>query len=78
MEIAHKAGDLYDKFHGFTTDMIDIGKKMDQSKAIYEDAMKKLTSGNGNILRKVEELKKMGASASKQLPQNLLDRSMDE
>jgi DNA recombination protein RmuC len=78
MEIARKAGDLYDKFHGFTTDMVDIGKKMDQSKAIYEDAMKKLTSGKGNILRKVEELKTMGAAASKQLPQNLLDRALEE
>jgi DNA recombination protein RmuC len=77
-EIAKKAGDLYDKFHGFITDMIDIGKKMDQSKAAYSEAMKKLAEGRGNIVNRVEELRKMGASASKQIPQNLLDRAAEE
>lgn len=77
-EIANKAGDLYDKFNGFIEDMLDLGKKMDQSKNSYVDAMKKLVDGRGNLINKVEDLKKMGAKASKSLPQNLLNRSSDE
>jgi DNA recombination protein RmuC len=74
-EIAKKAGDLYDKFVGFTEDMIDLGKKMDQGKATYSDAMKKLTDGTGNIVKRVEELKKMGAGTNKSISTKLIERS---
>jgi len=75
VEIARKAGDLYDKFTGFIDDMIDLGKKMDNSKNSYVEAMKKLAEGRGNLVGKVEELKKMGAKASKSIPASLIDRS---
>lgn len=75
IEIAKKAGDLYDKFDGFIADMIDVGKKIDQSKAGYSDAMNKLVDGKGNIINRFEDLKKLGAKANKQLPQSLVDRS---
>ncbi len=78
IEIARKAGDLYDKFTGFVDDMIDLGKKMDQSKNSYVDAMKKLSEGRGNLVGRVEDLKKMGAKASKSIPQALIDRATDE
>lgn len=74
-EIAKKAGDLYDKFVGFTEDMIDLGKKMDQGKATYTDAMKKLSDGTGNIVKRVEELKKMGAGTNKSISPKLIERS---
>jgi len=75
VEIARKAGDLYDKFNGFAEDMIDLGKKLDGSKATYVEAMKKLSEGRGNLVNRVQELKKMGAITSKSLPQALVDRS---
>jgi DNA recombination protein RmuC len=78
IEIASKAGDLYDKFHGFIEDMIDLGKRMDASKSTYENAMKRLSTGRGNVIRQVEELKRIGANASKQLPSGLIDRAMEE
>lgn len=74
-EIAKKAGDLYDKFNGFVEDMIDLGKKMDQGKATYEGAMKKLSTGSGNVVKRIEELKKMGATTNKSLPPSLIERS---
>ena len=43
----------------------------------YESAMKKLT-GKGNLVRKVENLKKLGASASKQLDQKLLYKAEND
>ncbi len=79
LEIARQAGALYDKFDGLVTDLISIGKKMDDGKKSYEEAMKKLSTGSGNLIVSVEKLKKMGAKAKKSLPDNLLERaSKDE
>jgi DNA recombination protein RmuC len=75
IDIAKKAGDLYDKFEGFIKDLIEVGKKIDQTKAIYSDAMNKLVDGKGNIINRFEELRKLGAKADKQLPQSLVDRA---
>ena len=78
LEIAKKAGDLYDKFAGFADDLIKVGRQMDQAKDTYSDAMKKLIEGNGNLVRKVEELKKMGAKAGKNINPDLLGRALDK
>jgi DNA recombination protein RmuC len=75
MEIARQAGALYDKFNGFVEDLILIGKKMDEGKKAYEESMKKLYTGNGNLITSVEKLKKMGAKAKKSLPENILTRA---
>ncbi|MBX9808685.1 MAG: DNA recombination protein RmuC [Flavobacteriaceae bacterium] len=74
-EIARQAGALYDKFEGFVTDLIKIGKKIDESKVEYQGAMNKLVEGKGNLITSVEKLKKMGAKAKKSLPENILNRA---
>ncbi|MFY8213212.1 MAG: DNA recombination protein RmuC [Flavobacterium sp.] len=71
-EIARQAGALYDKFEGFVSDLIRIGKKIDESKSEYDGAMNKLKEGKGNLITSVEKLKKMGAKAKKSLPEQLL------
>ncbi len=74
-EIARQAGALYDKFEGFVADLIKIGKKIDESKAEYGFAMNKLVDGSGNLIKRVENLKKMGAKTQKSLPENILIRA---
>jgi DNA recombination protein RmuC len=74
-EIARQAGALYDKFEGFVADLIKIGKKIDESKTEYSNAMNKLVEGKGNLIVSVEKLKKMGAKAKKALPENILNRA---
>lgn len=74
-EIARQAGALYDKFEGFVTDLIKVGKRIDDSRNDYQSAMNKLTDGKGNLISSVERLKKMGAKAKKQLPENLLNKA---
>ena len=74
-EIARQAGALYDKFEGFVTDLIKIGKKIDESKLEYSGAMNKLVEGKGNLIVSVEKLKKMGAKAKKSLPENIINRA---
>ena len=78
LEIARQAGALYDKFEGFVSDLLLIGKKMDEGKKVYEESMKKLSTGNGNLITSVEKLKKMGAKAKKALPENILQRASKE
>lgn len=67
LKIAEKAGDLYDKFVSFIEDMQDLGKRLDTTHKSYEAAMNKLTDGRGNMVRRAEELKIMGAKTSKKL-----------
>ena len=75
LEIARQAGALYDKFEGFVSDLVKIGKKMDEAKIEYQGAMNKLVEGKGNLVTSVEKLKKMGAKAKKALPENILTRA---
>jgi len=78
VEIAERAGLLYDKFVLFLENLEIVGKKMAEAQTGYEAAMKQLGTGRGNLIGKVEELKKMGAAASKQIPDKLLYQLKDE
>ena len=78
IEIAEKAGALYDKFHGFVGNFENIGKKLSEGQAAYDQAFKQLSTGTGNVFKRMEELKKMGAKASKQLGNHLLQSSEEE
>lgn len=77
LEIAEEGGKLYDKFVGFVENLISVGRQMDSAKDSYEKAMGQLSSGRGNLVNRVEKLKKLGAKASKSLPNRLVDRSDD-
>jgi DNA recombination protein RmuC len=72
LEIADRGGKLYDKFESFIKDLESVGMNIQRAGKSYEDAHKKLTSGSGNILKQVEQLKKMGVSTKKSLPEQYL------
>ncbi|CAI27916.1 DNA recombination protein rmuC homolog [Ehrlichia ruminantium str. Gardel] len=65
MEIARQGGALYDKIIGFISDMQKLGKQMGILHNVYNDAMKKLSEGHGNILSRTENLKLLGIKTSK-------------
>jgi DNA recombination protein RmuC len=71
IDIADKAGALYDKFVLFYDNFENVGKKINEASGIYEMALKQLSTGRGNMIGRIEELKKMGANASKQLPERI-------
>ncbi|MGY0392750.1 DNA recombination protein RmuC [Bizionia sp. KMM 8389] len=77
-EIAKQAGALYDKFEGLVVDLTGVGKKIDAAKSDYSAAMNKLVEGKGNIIGRVEKLKKMGAKAKKTLPEAFLKRAHNQ
>ncbi len=78
IEIARQAGALYDKFEGLITDLTKVGKKMDEAKSGYKDAMNKLFEGRGNLITSVEKIKKLGAKAKKSLPDAIIKRAEDD
>lgn len=78
LEIADRAGKLYEKFVGFTEDLIKVGQQMDQAKRAYSDAMGKLSEGPGNLVRQVEMLKQLGARTNKGINDKLVQRALDE
>ncbi|WP_282044487.1 DNA recombination protein RmuC [Winogradskyella flava] len=78
IEIARQAGALYDKFEGLVSDLTGVGKKIDAAKNDYSAAMNKLVEGKGNLISRVENIKKMGAKAKKSLPESIIKRASDD
>jgi DNA recombination protein RmuC len=68
LEIARQSGALYDKFVAFVADMESIGKSLDNTRKTYDSAVNKLYSGSGNLIRRAENIRKLGAKTSKSLP----------
>jgi DNA recombination protein RmuC len=73
IEIAREAGLLYDKFVGFLGDMEDIQSQLRKASKSHDDAMRKLSSGSGNVIRKIENLKVLGAKTNKQIDDRYLE-----
>lgn len=67
MEIARRAGQLYDKVAGFVDAMDGVGKALDQANRAHGQAMDRLSRGSGNVIRQVEMLRSLGARTSKQI-----------
>ena len=72
-EIAAEAGKLYDKFVGFLEDFQDIGRTFESGQKQYGKALGKLREGPGNVIRKIELLRELGAEPTKRIPDTLLD-----
>lgn len=75
LEIARVGGTLYDKFEGFTQDLIKVGNSLNATQKSYKEAMNKLTEGKGNLVSQTEKLKELGAKAKKSIDPKLLDRA---
>ncbi|MFT7221106.1 MAG: DNA recombination protein RmuC [Candidatus Azotimanducaceae bacterium] len=72
-EIANRAGALYDKFVNFVGDLETIGARLESTQGAYQEAYNKLASGRGNLVKRAEDMKALGAKVSKSLPQNLVE-----
>ncbi len=72
-KIADEGGKLYDKFMGFAETLVDLGKSISASSERYERAIKQLKTGQGNLIRRTEQLRELGVKATKSLPNQLSD-----
>jgi DNA recombination protein RmuC len=70
-EIARRAGAMYDKFVGFSEDLMKISKQIDGIQGSFSAARNKLTDGKGNLVKQVQQLKELGAQTSKKIPKEL-------
>ncbi len=72
--IAKKAGYLYDKFALFVKDLEEVGTHINRTQKSYDNAMKKLSTGNGNLLKRSQEFIDLGVKPKKQIDnKNLLE-----
>ena len=78
LEIADKAGRLYDKFKSFVDDMQKIDRGISATRSAYDDAFNKLKSGTGNLIRRTEQIKELGAKTNKSLAKDLIIESHEE
>lgn len=78
LKIAEKAGDLYDKFVNFVQDLQDVGNRLSSTQKSYDAAVNKLSDGRGNLIKRAEELKVMGAKTSKKLCDKLVLESQQD
>ncbi len=73
LEIAKQAGALYDKFVGFLEDMDKIERGLTQAKTAYSGAINKLKTGSGNLIKRTETMRELGAKANKQIPEKFIE-----
>lgn len=78
IQIAEKAGALYDKFFGFLDNMEGVKKKLQDANTTFDEAYKQFYTGRGSMINRAEELKKMGANATKQIPDKLIRQTPEE
>ncbi len=78
-EIVDRGGALYDKFVGFVADLKKVGASIDQAQKTYDEALGKLSTRPGNLVRQVEMLRLLGVKGKKgRIPADLVEVAMQE
>ena len=77
-EIAEQGASLYDKLVGFVEDLDDLGNRLKQAQKSYNDAYKKLSTGNDNAIRQSQKLVKLGVKPKKSLPEAIVNASKQD
>ncbi len=77
-KIASQAGKIYDKLCGYIEDMNKLGRAMETADKSYQQAMNKLVSGKGNLVKQAHQMKQLGVETSKQIDKSMLDTAMNE
>ncbi len=73
LEIADEGAKLYDKVIGMVEDFIKLGERLDNAKDLHTQTMKKVKTGTGNVINRIEKMKTLGLKTRKQLPESLKD-----
>lgn len=76
--IAESAGKLYDQFARFVDSLDEVGKYLGRASDAFDISKKRLSTGKGNLFRRVEILRELGAKTSKKLANDADDETEDE
>ncbi|GHD97421.1 DNA recombination protein RmuC [Pseudocitrobacter faecalis] len=74
-QIAERASRLYDKMRLFIDDMTAIGQSLDKAQDNYRQAMKKLSSGRGNLLAQTEAFRHLGVEVKREINPDLVEQA---
>ena len=77
-KIADEAGKMYDRFVDFVGHIDNIGSRLNQATNAYESAAKALSEGKGNLVKKAEDLRKLGIKNKKSVPRQFISSEADE
>ncbi len=78
LEIADRAGKVYDKLANFVENFEKIGSQIDKAHSTWHDAQKQLYKGKGNLLSQAEQMKRLQVKTSKGLPESLIQEALLE
>jgi DNA recombination protein RmuC len=76
-QIVDRGAQLYDKLNAFANDLLKVGAGLNSARDSYDEALKKLSTGRGNVIRQAEMLRELGIKPSKQLPRELVEVQED-
>lgn len=76
-KIVDEAGKLYDQFVRFLDSMTEIGVGLDKASTAYQQGCKRLYEGRGNLIKRSENLKKLGAKVTKSIPEDIMRTGVD-
>jgi DNA recombination protein RmuC len=77
LEIARQGGALYDKFVGFVGTLEELGRQLERCQNSYNQAVNQLKTGRGNLISRAENLRALGAAASKSLDAQLTAAALE-
>ncbi len=67
-KIAAQAGGIFDQFVLVIESLDEVGRNIDRAKESFDQTHKRLSTGRGNLVRRVKQLKELGARTKKKLP----------
>ncbi|WP_064792131.1 DNA recombination protein RmuC [Shewanella woodyi] len=77
-QIAKQAGKIYDKLCGYIEDMEKLGRAIEGAEKSYSNAMNKLSSGKGNLIKQAHQMQQLGVDTSKKIDQRMLDQALSD
>lgn len=77
-KIAKEAGKLYDQLVLVVESLDDMGRYLDKSQDAWHQTRKRLVEGRGNLVKKFEEIKKLGARTKRQIPESWREEALDQ
>lgn len=78
LDIAEEAGKLHDKLASVLDDFVKVGHALERTKRDYDEAMRRLCTGPGNVVTRALRMVELGAKAKKELNPALVQRASDE
>jgi DNA recombination protein RmuC len=75
-EIARQSGALLDKFIGFLNDLEKIDLNLKRTQNAYDDAIKKLSTGKGNLISKTKKIEILLGKNDKKIPDKFIQEEL--